>query len=118
MFYRHGRYFVFHLFARRNRALLENTTLQLSNDDQILLSRIITELAELIFTRAEAKFAVTNKGYLAVFRSLTDCKDLATDAMLLLTNPPAVATITAAATAQIPPVSVAVSPLLSPPPAP
>lgn len=88
MFYRHGRLFTFHLFARRNRALIESTKLELDQNDKVALSRLLLELAETTYTLAELKFAGSNKGYLAIFRNLTDCKSLAAEVTHFLDNPP------------------------------
>lgn len=79
-FYRHARYFIFHIIARRHRPLLTKTEITLSNDDKIELSRIAIELAELIYGIAEARFARL-KGYLAIFRNVTDAEALAGDVM-------------------------------------
>jgi len=77
MFYRHGRLFIMHIFARRHRALIEKAEAELSHDDQLEMSRIITELAELIYPLAEALRNQNGKGYLAIFRNMTDAGPLA-----------------------------------------
>lgn len=76
MFWRHGRFFILHIFARRHRLLLDKVEIQLSQGDQIEMSRHLLDLAELIYTAAEAMFLRT-KGYLAIFRNVTDAEPLA-----------------------------------------
>ncbi len=95
MFYRHGRYFILHIFARRHRALLTTPGIEVSQEHQAELSRHITDLAELIYTVAEARFQ-RNKGYLAVFRNVTDSVPLAQDVMQRLAQRDAQAQIPAA----------------------
>lgn len=80
MFYRHGRFFILHILARRKRPLIEKAEPELSALDQAELSRTATELAELIYSAAEAKFS-RSKGYLSIFRNLTDAEPLAQDVM-------------------------------------
>lgn len=85
MFYRHGRYFVLHIMARRHRSLLDKPEIVLSEADKMELSRVTLELAELIYTVAESMFN-RMKGYLSVFRNLTDSEPLAKDVMKLLSE--------------------------------
>ena len=80
MFYRHGRFFILHILSRRLRPLIEKAEPELSASDQADLSRVVLELAELIYTAAEARFNRV-KGYLAIFRNLTDAEPLARDVM-------------------------------------
>jgi len=61
------------------------------------LSRIVTNLAEFIYGIAEARFARL-KGYLAIFRNLTDAEALATDVMRQLAQQDAAANAAATAT--------------------
>lgn len=86
MFYRHGRFFVLHILARRNRALIERAELELTNAEKLDVSRAITELAEIIFEVAEARFR-DGRGYLSIFRSLTDCIPFADEVMRRLAQP-------------------------------
>ncbi|MGD1930987.1 MAG: AIPR family protein [Leptolyngbyaceae cyanobacterium] len=79
-FYRHGRFFVFHILARRHQHLLNKVELQLSDADKTALSRVALELAELIYTVAES-VCDSSKGYLAIFRNLTDSEMLARSVM-------------------------------------
>lgn len=79
-FYRHGRYFILHILARRRRDLLDKPELTVSADDQATLSREALDIAELIYIIAEARFS-RQKGYLSIFRNLTDASPLAQDTM-------------------------------------
>lgn len=90
-FYRHGLYFILHIFARRHQAQLNNTELTLSIADQLELSRIITDLAETVYTEAERLFATTGRGYLAIFRNITESEELMHAVMQRLAQPPIVA---------------------------
>jgi hypothetical protein len=80
MFYRHGRFFILHILARRAHHLLEKTETELSIPDQTELSRTTLELAELIYAAGEAMFT-RQKGYLSVFRNIGDAEQLAQDVM-------------------------------------
>jgi hypothetical protein len=81
MFYRHGRFFIIHILARRHQPLLLKPELELSQADQLELSRFVTDLAELIYPIAEAVRLQTGKGYLSIFRNLTDAAPLARNVM-------------------------------------
>jgi hypothetical protein len=83
-FYRHARLFVCHILARRYRALLEKPEIEISEADKTDLSRIGLELAELTYSVGEALFSGTGKGYLTIFRSLTDSIELAKAVMARL----------------------------------
>jgi len=87
MFYRHGRLFVLHIFAKRHRAIVDRAELELTDVEKLDISREITELAEVIFAVAESRFR-DGRGYLSIFRSLTDCLPLAGDVMRRLNEPP------------------------------
>lgn len=80
MFYRHSRFFILHILARRHRAILDKPELVLSTDDQTELSRVALEIAELVYTTAEASFN-RMKGYLSIFRNMADSESLAQDVM-------------------------------------
>jgi hypothetical protein len=86
MFYRHSRLFILHVFARRNRALIEKAIAELTDAEKADVSRAVTELAELIYTAAEAMFR-DGRGYLSIFRNLTDCIPLAAEVMRRLAQP-------------------------------
>ena len=80
-FYKHGRYFILDILARRYKLLLNKHEVYLSEDDKMQLSRIGLELAEVVYTVAESNFASDNKGYLAIFRNITDVKLLTSEVM-------------------------------------
>jgi hypothetical protein len=89
MFYRHGRFFILHIFARRHRAVLQKAELILSETDKLDLSRQITYIAEFIYLLAEPVRVQSGKGYLAIFCNLTDAEPLARTVMQQLAQPPA-----------------------------
>ncbi|MEZ2304456.1 MAG: AIPR family protein [Microcoleus sp.] len=80
-FYRHGRFFILDILARRYKTLLNKHEVYLSEDDQIQLSRIGSDIAEIVYTVAESRFASDNKGYLAIFRNITDVQPLTNEVM-------------------------------------
>jgi len=59
-FYRHGRFFILHILARRHRPLLDKNELALSDQDKLELSRVTLEIAERIYEVAEAQFRRTS----------------------------------------------------------
>lgn len=80
-FYKHGKFFILDILARRYKPLLNKHEVYLSEDDKIELSRIGLEIAEIVYTVAESNFASDNKGYLAIFRNITDVKPLTSEVM-------------------------------------
>lgn len=80
-FYQHGKIFILDILSRRYKPLLDKPEVAISQDDQTELSRIVLELAELIYILAESLFGNNNKGYLAIFRSLTDVASLTSTVM-------------------------------------
>lgn len=80
MFYRHGPLFILHILARRHRSLIDKPEKDLSEIDKSDLSREGTDLAELIYTVAEATFQQM-VGYLSIFRNTMDAEMLASAAM-------------------------------------
>lgn len=80
-FYKHGRFFIIDILARRYKPLLNKHEVYLSEDDKMQLSRIGLELAEVVYTVAESNFASDNKGYLAIFRNITDVRPLTSEVM-------------------------------------
>lgn len=74
-FFRHGRYFVMHIVARKHRALIEKPELDLSNEDKLALSRLALDMTELVWDVAQRQ--AYQKGYLSVFRNQTDAEPLA-----------------------------------------
>lgn len=85
MFYRHGRFFILHILSRRMRAIIHRPEPVLSGSDQTELSRAVTDLAELIYGIAEGIFTGP-KGYLSIFRNLTDADLLARAVMKRLSE--------------------------------
>jgi hypothetical protein len=83
MFYRHSRFFILHILARKHPILLKKAELILSETDKTELSRTALELAESIYTIAESQFS-NGQGYLAMFRNLTDVDPLARAVMQTL----------------------------------
>jgi hypothetical protein len=87
MFFRHGRYFVMGFVAMRCRAILDRPDYDLNNNDEEALSRAANELSEIIY--AESADRQGEKGYLAIFRNLTDAQPLADKVLRRLAAPPA-----------------------------
>ena len=75
MFFRHGRYFITAFVAHRSADVVDTVQLELSPDEQALLSRRTNQLSELIYSASEPLQAF--KGYLGIFRNLTDAQPLA-----------------------------------------
>ncbi len=81
MFYRHGRFFILDIVSRRHKSLLNKLEVDLSASDKTELSRIGLEIAELIYNVAESQFGNDQKGYLAIFKNLTDVVHLTSEVM-------------------------------------
>ncbi|MEO3704490.1 hypothetical protein [Trichormus azollae] len=64
------------LLSRCYKSLINKPEVNLSQDDMTELSRTPIELAEVIYTLAESQFPGNEKGYLGIFRSLTEIKSL------------------------------------------
>jgi hypothetical protein len=75
MFFRHGRFFLMGLIGQRSSDVLSKPELAISSADQTLLSRKTNEIAELVYAESQPLQAV--KGYLSIFRNLTDSQPLA-----------------------------------------
>ena len=75
MFFRHGRYFIMAFIAHRSADVLGRAEFALSSTDQNLLSQRTNEIAEAIYAQSQPLQAV--KGYLSIFRNLTDSQPLA-----------------------------------------
>lgn len=75
MFFRHGRYFIMSFVAHCSGDVLNKPHHQLSDEDKTLLSQRVNDLAELIYVESEPLQAF--KGYLSIFRNLTDSQPLA-----------------------------------------
>jgi hypothetical protein len=84
-FFRHGRFFILHILSRRVRPLIDKAEQELSSSDKHELSRVLLEIAELIYTATDALFR-RDKGCLAIFRNLTDAEPLAVDVMRRLSQ--------------------------------
>jgi hypothetical protein len=79
MFFRHARYFIMAFVGLQSADVLNRAELDLSDADQTLLSQRTNELAELIYAASEPLRAF--KGYLAIFRNLTDAQPLANETL-------------------------------------
>jgi len=77
MFFRHGGYFIIHIWARRNRSVLNKAEMILSDTDKLQLSNDILELAEQVYNIAEPMFGTSGNGYLKIFRTMADAEPLA-----------------------------------------
>ncbi|MCM8611877.1 AIPR family protein [Accumulibacter sp.] len=75
MFFRHGRYFIMAFVALRSGDVMSKSQLEITAADETLLSQRTNELSELIYSATEP--LQTLKGYLAIFRNLTDAQPLA-----------------------------------------
>jgi len=75
MFFRHGRYFIMAFVGHRSADVIEKPQLELSVEEQALLSRRTNLLSELIYSTSEPLQGY--KGYLGIFRNLTDAQPLA-----------------------------------------
>jgi len=87
MFFRHGRYFIMAFVARQCPEILARPAHDLTAQDKSELSRQVNELAELIYTESEDLQGY--KGYLAIFRNLTDAQPLADKVLARLAASPA-----------------------------
>jgi hypothetical protein len=84
-FFRHGRFFILHILSQRVRPLIEKAEKELSTPDQHELSRMLLEIAELVYTAIDSLFR-RDKGCLTIFRNLTDAEPLAVDVRRRLTR--------------------------------
>ncbi|MCC6426508.1 MAG: AIPR family protein [Phycisphaerales bacterium] len=94
MFFRHARYFIMAFVARRCAAVLDRAALTLSQADRDELSRQTNELAEVIYAVSVPQQGL--RGYLAIFRNLTDAQPLAERVLTRLDAPPAGGAVAAA----------------------
>lgn len=85
MFFRHGRYFIMAFVAAKAPEIINRTEIYLSVSDQNELSRLTNELSELIYSTSEPLQSV--KGYLSIFRNLTDSQPLADSVLARLATP-------------------------------
>jgi hypothetical protein len=84
MFFRHARYFIMAFVGYRSNDVLARLAFDLSNEDRTLLSQRTNEIAETIY--AQTVPLQTVKGYLAIFRNLTDSQPLADGVVQRLTQ--------------------------------
>lgn len=75
MFFRHGRYFLMAFVGHRSADVIGRPEYALSSADQTLLSQRINEVAEAAYAQSLPLQSV--KGYLSIFRNLTDSQPLA-----------------------------------------
>ena len=75
MFFRHSRYFIMAFVALRSADVINRPQLELAPADITLLSQRTNELSELIYAVTQPSQGF--KGYLAIFRNLTDAQPLA-----------------------------------------
>lgn len=75
MFFRHGRFFIMTFVAHRSQEILKKPELTISEADRTTFSRLTNEISELIYAQSQPLQAF--KGYLAIFRNLTDSQPLA-----------------------------------------
>jgi hypothetical protein len=86
MYFRHGRYFIMGFVAQRCASVLNRASHDLTEADRTELSRETNELSEIIY--AESVDRQWEKGYLAIFRNLTDAQPLADKVLRRLAAPP------------------------------
>jgi len=91
MFFRHGRYFVMAFVAQRCLDVLQRADFRLSPDDRQALSIATNEMAEVIYAESQSLQAL--KGYLAIFRNLTDSQPLADRVLMRLDQQKKAATV-------------------------
>lgn len=82
MFFRHGRYFIMAFVAHRLPALINKAAPTLTTEEERELSRETNHLSEVIF--ATSKAIQVDRGFLAIFRNLTDAQPLAEKVLLRL----------------------------------
>lgn len=85
MFFRHGRYFVMAFLARESADILDRAETRLSDADKNLISQRLNQLAEAIYAESVPLQGI--KGYLSIFRNLTDSQPLADRVLARLTAP-------------------------------
>lgn len=75
MFFRHARYFIMAFVGHRSADVIGRSEFALSPADQTLLSQRTNEVAEAAY--AQSQPLQSSKGYLSIFRNLTDSQPLA-----------------------------------------
>ena len=84
MFFRHGRYFVMAIISHLSKDVFSKSSISISPKDSTLLSQRVNKLSEIIYVESSQYQA--EKGYLAVFRNLTDSQPLADRVIVRLTE--------------------------------
>jgi len=79
MFFRHGRYFITAFVAHRSPEILASTAMTLSKEEKKTLSLRVNEISEIIYLESEP--LQDYRGYLAIFRNLTEAQPLADDVL-------------------------------------
>lgn len=89
MFFRHGRYFITAAIAHQFPDMIQKAEARLSESglngaegDKAKLSRIVNEIAELVFAASKPLNAET--GYLSIFRNVGKCQELANSVLVRL----------------------------------
>jgi hypothetical protein len=82
MFFRHARYFVMAFVAQRSADIIGRADFSLSQTDRQTLSQRTDEVAEAVYQESLPLQGL--KGYLAIFRNLTDAQPLADAVMVRL----------------------------------
>lgn len=85
MFFRHGRCLIMSFVARQCVGVLNRAAHDLTEEERTELSRATNELSEIIY--AESVELQAFKGYLAIFRNLTDAQPLADRVLRRLAAP-------------------------------
>jgi hypothetical protein len=75
LFYRHARYFIMAFVAQRIPQVMNRPDPTLNDVDKTVLSQTVNEISELVLQRSRPLLAF--KGYLSIFRNLTDAQPLA-----------------------------------------
>jgi hypothetical protein len=84
MFFRHARYFILAFVGHRSADVIGRPEFTLSATDKTLLSQRTNEIAEAAY--AESQALQSSKGYLSIFRNLTDSQPLADSVLQRLTQ--------------------------------
>ena len=82
MFFRHARYFIIGTLAYHCPDIIKKPEPQLSEDDRGMLSRMLNEIAELIYSESTNLRVYT--GYLSMFRNVGRCQELADGVLVRL----------------------------------
>lgn len=82
MFFRHGRYFIMAFVAQRLPRLIAKAAPGLTADEEREISQATNQLSEVIFATSRAM--QVDRGFLAIFRNLTDAQPLAEKVLLRL----------------------------------